>query len=220
MPMGLKDQCWSQAAPCWIHSVSVSICWPFRRPLGVGRRHPQGRLGMGDALVEQAGLGVARDDQAAAGPLGEGSLPGIQPEIHHPGGRIGTVALEAVVGEDGTNVPLEVDGGRARGGRLGRRVANTQQQRRRHDHNGTRNDPHRLASKKVRFPYFRRFRAKISSPAVRPAPRQWTFSGLMICSRTSMPTCRLQASVKRSNSGPGFPSAMVSPFTLVTGAMP
>ena len=81
-----------------------------QRPLGVGRRHPKGRLGMGDALVEQAGLRVARNDEASVGPPGECPLPGIQPEIRHPGGRIGTVALEAVVGEDGTNVPLEVDG--------------------------------------------------------------------------------------------------------------
>jgi hypothetical protein len=66
---------------------------------------------MGDALVEQAGLRVARNDEASVGPPGECPLPRIQPEIRHPGGRIGTVALEAVVGEDGTNVPLKVDGG-------------------------------------------------------------------------------------------------------------
>ena len=117
-----------------------------QRPLGVGGRHPQGRLGMGDALVEQAGLGIAWDDQASAGPLREGSLPGIEPEIHHPGGRIGPVALETVVGEDGTNVPLEVDGACARGRLLGRRTAHPQQQHRRHDPNGTRDDLHRLAS--------------------------------------------------------------------------
>jgi len=80
-----------------------------------------------DALDQQAGVDVARNDRGTARPVAaargrpraECPVAGVQPEVRFAGRLVGPVAGEAVVGEDRPDVALEVDGGHrlGRGGR-------------------------------------------------------------------------------------------------------
>ena len=78
------------------------------------RRHPQAFVGVGDALVQQAGPGVAGHDGGAPRARPERPLPRVEPQPRLTGALVGPVARKAVVGQDGAHVALEVDGGRRR----------------------------------------------------------------------------------------------------------
>ena len=94
-----------------------------QRLVGVRRRHPQPRVGLRDALEDQAGIRVAANDGPAVRTLRKGALLGVQPQPNLPRALVGPVALEAVVRQDRPHVSLEIDGRRGRilrgGGRRG-----------------------------------------------------------------------------------------------------
>ena len=83
---------------------------------------------MGDALDQQDWLvditgnhrGIARPGAASGwGSLTERALAGVQPQVSLARRLVGTVAGEAVVGENRPDVALEVDGGSGLGSRGG-----------------------------------------------------------------------------------------------------
>ena len=83
-----------------------------QRLVRVRRRHPQARAGVRDALVHQAGRGIALDDRMPVGSLRESAVLGIQTEPHLSRALVRPVALEAVVGQDGPHLPLKIHGRR------------------------------------------------------------------------------------------------------------
>ena len=83
-----------------------------QRLVGVGRRHPQPRVGVRDALEDKAGPGVPLDDRVAVRPFRESALLGVEPQPHLPRALVRPMALEAVVRQDRPHLPLEVDGRR------------------------------------------------------------------------------------------------------------
>lgn len=89
----------------------------FVRDCSICRRrgHPASRLGMAHSLENQTLRRLARDDQASAPCLREGAFPGVQPDTRHALLFIRAVALEAVLRQDGSDIPIEVDL-RAQGG--------------------------------------------------------------------------------------------------------
>ena len=84
--------------------------------LGVFGRHPLRVVGGGDAGEEDAGGGVAFDygvtGFAGCTPaqIGFGEGFAVEAEGDFFGGGVGAVADEALVGEDGADVPVEFDG--------------------------------------------------------------------------------------------------------------
>ncbi len=82
------------------------------RLVRVRRRHELVLVRGDDAFDERADLGLARDERF----LGQGVLTGVEPELGFPVRLILTVTTEAVVGEDGEDVPAEAHGLRRAGG--------------------------------------------------------------------------------------------------------
>src|SRR5262249_10310062 len=76
-----------------------------QRLVRLRRRHPAGRRVLEDALDELALVRLARDD--GLGP--ERLLPAIEAQTGLAGGTVGTVATEAVRGEDGPHGAVELD---------------------------------------------------------------------------------------------------------------
>ena len=65
--------------------------------------------GVAHALIDQALGGLARNDGRAVGAGLEGGFPQVQAQAGHAGCAVGPVALKAVVGKDGADLPLEID---------------------------------------------------------------------------------------------------------------
>lgn len=108
----------------------------FRRqrvPLG-GRRHPQVRVGLADALQQRAGVGIAGDDRPfAAVEFGDGSFTLIEPQPGLQRVFIRPVTLEALLGQHRLDVTVEIHLGR---------TAQTGGQRQRHDENQLSQESH------------------------------------------------------------------------------
>ena len=73
------------------------------------RRHAAGRRSGADAPQESALRGVARRDDAIAAAVGEQALLGIEAQVRHAMLVVGPVAGETVVGQNRTDVPIEID---------------------------------------------------------------------------------------------------------------
>jgi hypothetical protein len=76
---------------------------------GLFRRHHVFVVVGGQSAVRFALVGLARDDGEDALAVGRRALVRVEPELCLTGGRVGAVALEAGVGEDGADVAVEVD---------------------------------------------------------------------------------------------------------------
>ena len=97
----------------------VAICASVRRGAGLARRHAGGGRGGADAGEQAALGGIAGDDDAVGSAVGEQACFGIEAEVGHAVLVVGTVTGEAVVGEDGPHVAIEIDlraGGEGAGG--------------------------------------------------------------------------------------------------------
>ena len=75
---------------------------------GLTGRHASGGRGA-DAGEETALRGVAGGDDAIGSAVGEQALFGIEAEVRHAVLVVGTVTGEAVVGQDGAHVAIEID---------------------------------------------------------------------------------------------------------------
>ena len=64
---------------------------------------------MAHSLEDQTLFRIAWDDQASARCSPERALSGVQPYTSHALLVVGTVALEAVLREDGSDIPSEVN---------------------------------------------------------------------------------------------------------------
>ncbi len=84
---------------------------------GIDRWHAEGHVFGTDLLVDLALRRVPRDDDFVTAAVDEQSLGLVQAHLGHAHLLVRAMALEAVVGEDGTDFPVEVHG---LGGRLGR----------------------------------------------------------------------------------------------------
>ena len=67
---------------------------------------------MADALIEPAGVRVARDDDLVAATVGKGSLFGVEAQSGLALGFVRPMAGETLVGKDGSDVAIEIDRGR------------------------------------------------------------------------------------------------------------
>jgi hypothetical protein len=79
-----------------------------------------------DALVERALGGVALHDGGAAFACAEEAFLAVEPELGLAAARVRAVALEAGVGQDGTDVPVEAEvlsGSAAEAGAVTARIA-------------------------------------------------------------------------------------------------
>ena len=76
---------------------------------GVGWRHPFGRVLGTHPLIDAAGRRLARNEHAVVGPLGEQAFAGVKPHLGLPFGFVRAVAVVAEVGEDRTDVAVEID---------------------------------------------------------------------------------------------------------------
>ena len=74
---------------------------------------------MGEASNDLALIGIARDDRRDPFVFFECVVAQVKPEASFSGAGIGPVALVAVFGEDGANVPIEFE---FRGGGCGKRA--------------------------------------------------------------------------------------------------
>ena len=75
---------------------------------GVRRRHALGRVGMGHTPNQFARIGVARNDgRPSISLFVRGPVADVQAEIGFPRGGVGTVASEAIVGEDRPDIAIE-----------------------------------------------------------------------------------------------------------------
>ena len=72
-------------------------------------RHAPCCVFVGDTLVDETLLRVARHDRHARRALAKRAFADIQAQIHHPSRRVRTVALEAGVRQRRPDLPLEVD---------------------------------------------------------------------------------------------------------------
>ena len=79
------------------------------RGAGLLGRHATGRRSGADARHEAALRGVAGRHDAVAAAVGEQALLGIEAQVRHTVLVVGTVAGEAVVGQNRTHVPIEID---------------------------------------------------------------------------------------------------------------
>ena len=75
---------------------------------GVGRGHAEGFLTGGNSLEHLAPVRVAGDDGAVSAQVGEGSLLGIEAQLGGAGRLVGPVAGVAAVGQEGTDVAVEL----------------------------------------------------------------------------------------------------------------
>ncbi len=93
-----------------------------QRLAGVSRRHAERHVLGTDFLVDLALRRVSRDDDLVAAAVDEQSLRLVEAHAGHAHFFVWAMALEAVVREDGTDLPVEVHrfGGRL-GGRCGLR---------------------------------------------------------------------------------------------------
>ena len=82
----------------------------LRRRETVVRRHELEIILGADSQVELARGRVSGGDGAVAATILEGALPGIEPQVGIALVRVGAVAGEALVGEEGEDVAVEVDG--------------------------------------------------------------------------------------------------------------
>ncbi len=76
---------------------------------GIGWRHPLVRVLGTDPLIDGAGRRLARNEHAVVAPLGEQAFAGVEPHLGLPLGFVGAVAVVAEVGEDRTDVAVEID---------------------------------------------------------------------------------------------------------------
>ena len=74
------------------------------------RRHSRGWAGGADAGEEAAFRRVAGHDNLITAPIGEEPVFGIEPQVGHAAFVVGAVTGEAVVGENGAHVAIEIDG--------------------------------------------------------------------------------------------------------------
>ena len=75
---------------------------------GVGRGHAESLLLGGDALEHLAPVRIAGEDGPVSAQVGEGSLPGVEAQLGGAGRLVGPVAGVAAVGQEGTDVAVEL----------------------------------------------------------------------------------------------------------------
>lgn len=75
------------------------------RLVGLRRRHEVVGIGAEDPMDQLTGLGVSRFE----GLSGQSFLAEVETEFSLPGVFVGSVAMEAGVGQDGTDVPIVLD---------------------------------------------------------------------------------------------------------------
>ena len=76
-----------------------------------GRGHAHGGVGVINALQDETFQRLADRDWRAVLAWGEGAFTSVEAEPGHARGFVGTVALEAGVGQDGADFAAEIDGG-------------------------------------------------------------------------------------------------------------
>ena len=107
----MKDQWGSYWAPAAIHCLRRSVLGSGERFVEFRRGHGDGGVGFLDAEDELAGVGVAGDDGGGAGgEFAGGVLAAVEPEVGFAGRAIGSVAGEAVFGQDGPDVAVVARG--------------------------------------------------------------------------------------------------------------
>ena len=74
-------------------------------------RHAEARIGTADALVQQAIGRLTGHDGGAIGAGRQRRIFAIEPQIRLPRCAVGAMALEAIVGQYGTDLALKIDGG-------------------------------------------------------------------------------------------------------------
>ena len=97
-------QCSFQGAPCSIQSLDLR---DLRRREALVRRlgrHAARGIGRADALIEQASAGLPRRSRRS-----RAGLLLVQTQTRHARAGVGSVALEAVIGEERTDLALEID---------------------------------------------------------------------------------------------------------------
>jgi len=77
---------------------------------GFGRRHAVFRERLGDAKEQLALVVISRNNRMDSGrDFSEDAFVQVESQVGLAGGWVGAVALEAVVGENGTDISSEVD---------------------------------------------------------------------------------------------------------------